>query len=93
MRQGFYRKYAFEVRERKISCKILDKNPTSGNYYDAACLYSIMNEKELALKHLDLSFQKGYRDFNHIKVDDDMDNIRELPEFKNLVQKYGGRIE
>jgi clan AA aspartic protease (TIGR02281 family) len=68
--------------------KILEKYPTYGNQYDAACLYSIMKENELALKYLDLAFENGYKDFHHIQVDDDMDNIRELPEFKALIKKY-----
>jgi tetratricopeptide (TPR) repeat protein len=68
--------------------KILEKYPTEGNYYDASCLYSLMEEKEQALKYLELAFKNGYRDFHHIQVDDDMDNIRELPEFKSLVKKY-----
>lgn len=67
--------------------KILEQYPTAGNFYDAACLYSLMNEKNSALKYLESSFQNGYVDFHHIQVDGDMDNIRESLEFKELVKK------
>lgn len=68
--------------------KILEKYPTDGIYYDGACLYSLMNKPIEAISHMEIAFQKGYRDFIHLSVDDDLDNIRDLPEFKNLVLKW-----
>ena len=59
-----------------------------GNYYDAACLYSIMNEPQKAIEFLTKAFELGYRRIAHIYADHDLDNIRELPEFKALIQKY-----
>lgn len=63
-----------------------DDNP--GNYYDAACLYSIMQEPDTAVKYLEKAFELGYRRMAHIKADHDLDNIRELPAFKSLIEKY-----
>lgn len=60
----------------------------AGYYYDAACLYARMNEKQQALESLETAFEKGYHRFYHIDIDDDIDNIRNTPEFKALMQKY-----
>lgn len=60
----------------------------AGNYYDKACLYSRIGEKEEALKALKVSLEKGFRRFNHIANDDDLDVIRNLPEFKALIEEY-----
>ena len=60
----------------------------SGNYYDAACLYSRMHDKEKALYYLEKSFELGYNRFAHIERDFDMDFIRDTEEFKNLIIKY-----
>ncbi len=68
--------------------KINSEYPTDGNYYDATCLYSLMNMPSIALTNLKTAFQNGYRDFVHLSVDEDMDNIRNLPEFKNLVEEW-----
>lgn len=68
--------------------RIVEKYPTDGNYYDAACLYSLMNKTNEALSNLKIAFAKGYRDFVHISVDDDLDNIRNLTEFKTLVEEW-----
>lgn len=59
-----------------------------GNYYDAACLYSRMKNKEKALEYLGKCLEMGYNRFAHIRMDHDMDFIRELPEFKDLLDKY-----
>lgn len=66
--------------------RIIDN--TNGDYYDAACLYSIMGEKEKALEYLRMAFLHGYRKFAHIAIDEDLDNIRNLPAFKDMIQEY-----
>lgn len=68
--------------------KILEQFPTEDNYYDATCLYSLMNKPGEAINSLKNAFQNGYRDFVHISDDDDLDNIRNLPEFINLVMEW-----
>ena len=71
---------------------ILDKYPTQGNYYDATCLYSLMNRPEEAVKYLQLAFEKGFRDFTHIANDDDLDNIRNSPEFIKLIEEWKEKL-
>lgn len=68
--------------------KIIEQYPTEGNYYDLACLFSLMDEQKDAIKNLTLAFQNGYRDFTHLSKDDDLDNIRNTPEFKYLVLEW-----
>ena len=69
--------------------KIIASDPEdAGHYYDQACLYSRMGHLEESVAALRVSFEKGYRSFSHIRLDDDMDAVRELPEFKALVEEY-----
>jgi clan AA aspartic protease (TIGR02281 family) len=68
--------------------KIIAEYPSDGNFYDASCLYSLMNMPALAIDNLKMAFQTGYRDFVHLSVDDDLDNIRNLPEFESLVKEW-----
>ena len=70
------------------SNKILEQYPNDGNYYDATCLYSLMNKPNEAIAMLKLAFQKGFNNFVHISADDDIDNIRNLSEFKNLISEW-----
>ena len=64
-----------------------------GNYYDRACLYSRMGRPEESVTALRTAFERGYRDFAHIRQDDDMDAVRDLPEFKALMQEYEAKLE
>ena len=94
---GNIRHYAyFELGENEKAKqwinKIIKANPEEGNYYDAACLYSLMKMNKQSVAYLDSSFQKGYRDFVHISKDDDLDNVRVLKEFKSLVTKWNARF-
>ena len=63
----------------------------AGSYYDAACLYSRMKNKEKALEYLEKSLQHGYTRFSHMDYDYDMDFIREAEEYKALIDKYKNR--
>lgn len=63
-----------------------------GNYYDAACLYSRMRDKENALKYLEMALQRGYNRFAHMERDFDLDFIRNTEEFKSLIEKYKTKI-
>jgi clan AA aspartic protease (TIGR02281 family) len=67
---------------------ILEKYPTSGNYYDAACLYSLMNRPADAIKYLQIAFEKGHRDFIHMEHDKDLDNIRNNRKYIELVEEW-----
>lgn len=71
----------------EILNKVLAANP-SENYYDAACLYSIMDEKEKAIAYLREALDAGYRKFAHINRDRDLNNIRNTAEFKALIKEY-----
>ena len=93
VKDGSCRQYAlFHLGRNKEAIvwmnKILEEYSGGGNYYDATCLYAGMNKPKEALAMLKLAFQKGYMEFNHIADDDDMDNIRNLPEFKKLVEEW-----
>ena len=58
------------------------------NVYNVACMYAILNNKTKALEYLEKSLQLGFNKFNWIQVDYDMKNIKELPEFITLINKY-----
>ena len=95
--------YAFlQLGQKEEAIDFMDKViaqdvENAGNYYDAACLYSRMGEQEKALDALETAFEKGFHRFYHIDIDDDMDNIRNIPRFKELMQKqrekYKSKVE
>ncbi|MGO5122449.1 tetratricopeptide repeat protein [Prevotella sp. Sow4_E9_plate] len=86
---SFYAYYYLGQKDKAIEIlnTMLDKDK-KGNCYDAACLYSVMGEKEKALSYLRQSLEDGYRRFAHIKRDRDLNNIRNTEEFKVLLKEF-----
>jgi len=94
VRAGSCRQYALHFLGRDQEAeewmnKIIEADPDdAGHYYDRACLYARMGRLEESIAALRVSFEKGYRSFAHIRLDDDMDAVRGLPEFKALIEEY-----
>ncbi|MGH2565498.1 MAG: tetratricopeptide repeat protein, partial [Ginsengibacter sp.] len=57
-------------------------------YYNVACLASLDKKTKEALENLEHSFQEGYKDYDHLLEDTDLNNIRNTEEFKQLMKKY-----
>ena len=68
--------------------KALAADSSAGQYYDAACLYSLMGDTATSLSYLRKSLEGGYRQFSHIRRDHDLDNIRSTAEYEALLREY-----
>ena len=55
-------------------------------FYNAACFYSSVGDKQLALQALRNAFASGYGFFEWIKRDPDLDGIRNEPEYIELMK-------
>jgi len=71
----------------KMGKKALSLSPTANQFYDMACIYSLLKQKEKAIEHLALAVRKGFSNYNHITTDKDLDYIRDDPKFTDLLEK------
>lgn len=88
---AMYALLALDRKDDAISFmnKVLEKDSTdAGNYYDAACFYSRIGDMEMAIKHLKTALDKGFRRFYHIRHDNDIEELREMPEFEEVMAIY-----
>lgn len=76
------------VNALEIIKDVYDENPDAEDEYDLACMYSLMDFKEEALNHFERALSKGYCDFVHVGNDTDLDNIREVKRFIQLINEY-----
>ena len=78
--------------ERFIKNKIIDASSKIGalanEYHNAACIYTTLGDFSKAFIYLDLSLQAGYKDFDHMLHDADLEPLYKLPEYKSLLLKY-----
>ena len=80
-------------RAKSFQFAVLSNSPSAGNYYDAACLFARMGEKEMSVNFLRNSLERGFRRFAHIHNDDDLDGIREMQGYKDLMKEYEAKYE
>ncbi len=92
--KGSCRQYALHFLNRNDEAlewmeKLVASAPeNNGIYYDKACLLARMGKLEESINALRISLEKGNRAFAHIEHDNDMDPIREHPEFIALIAEY-----
>lgn len=54
-------------------------------HYNLACSLSMTGQLANAVDSLAKAIELGYDDFGHIESDPDLDPLRDLPEFQNLI--------
>ena len=55
-------------------------------HFNIACIYSLLEKKDLSLQNLELAIQKGYKNFEHLKVVDELAFLRIQPEWESFVK-------
>jgi hypothetical protein len=56
-------------------------------FYNEACCFAISGERDKAMQSLKQAVESGFRDVAQIRGDDDLESLRQLPEFQQLVEK------
>ena len=56
-------------------------------YYNIACLFAIANDQEKAIEWLSRALEKGYDDWEKIKTDPDLENIRDSKYYQETIKK------
>jgi adenylate cyclase len=73
-------------RAVSVLAPLLDKHNLDGNtLFNIACLYAGLDDLEHAMESLRRSVAAGYRNIEQFRIDNDLDPLRELPEFKDLM--------
>lgn len=62
-----------------------DTTDISGNLYNAACVYARLGLNKEALKYLTDAIAQGYNHISHIESDYDLDNLRVMPEYQQMI--------
>jgi tetratricopeptide (TPR) repeat protein len=64
-------------------------NPDSPTIrYNLVCLYSLTGKLDLALDELDTALEKGFNDYEALRKDPDLNNLRKHPEFRKILEKH-----
>ena len=77
--------------ELNDSCLAAHPN-SGGTVYNSACLYSLMGNTDKALDELQRAFDLGFAHLSHMASDVDLDNVRNLPRYKQMVAQRKAQI-
>ena len=83
----------------KLDAALKKQPQDAGLHYDAACAYALASQPlakkdpakgrdraERAIHLLQTAIQNGYSDYNHMQEDADLDPIRDLPAFAEIMK-------
>ena len=62
-------------------------------YYNLACSYSLLNQTDKAFRSIKLAIKCGYRDFDYLKADNDLTNLRNDGRFQRYFLRVLKRIK
>lgn len=91
--------YVYQVRgENAKAIAVVDsvlarEEADAGDFYNAACVYARMGDRQKAMSYLTQAMEKGYLNMVHIRRDTDMDNLRQTPEFGALMERYEQKLK
>jgi tetratricopeptide (TPR) repeat protein len=57
-------------------------------HYNVACMYSRLKRVDESIEWLKKAIDKGYKNWQSIKSDDDLDNIRDTVGYKELIKDH-----
>ncbi|QLP99803.1 MAG: hypothetical protein HZY78_05835 [Burkholderiaceae bacterium] len=56
--------------------------------YNFASLHSLRGNVDLALDEIDAALSKGFTDYDALRDDPDLANLRRHPEFRKILEKH-----
>lgn len=69
-----------------------DTTDVSGTLYNAACIFARLGKTNEAFKYLKEAIAKGQTHFGHIETDYDLDCLRDLPQYQEIINSNAPEI-
>lgn len=82
---------AFKDKNYDLSIELYNKSiegnyALAASYYNIACNYSMMGNKEKAIEYINKSLNEGYNNWYHMICDKDLQNIIDEPEMVEIIK-------
>jgi len=69
--------------------RIVDYQPEQAEtYYNIACIYARQNKRDQAIDWFQKAIERGYNNWDLIKTDKDLENIRDSSMYKELIEDH-----
>jgi tetratricopeptide (TPR) repeat protein len=85
----FIRQKKFDEAKNDLDKALTIDPHNPATYYNTAALYAIQKQSSPALEYLDKALVLGFKDYDLLRTDPDLNNIRKLPEFRKILERRG----
>ena len=87
-----YTRTGAHERGLEIDLRLIRLRPGSARgHYNLACSYALLERPDDAMRELELAYDCGFDDADHVKKDADLASLRERADFKKLVRRVRAR--
>jgi hypothetical protein len=73
---------------KKIFYAFPDHNLGYTAAYNLACMYSVKGDKVRGLDWLEISIKHGFRKFDHLKKDPDLEKLKDDSRYKEILRRF-----
>ena len=80
------KKYNKAAEDLKKAASLDPRDPAV--FYNLAALYALQKQLDLALEALDKALDLGFNDYDSLRKDPDLNNLRKHPEFRQILEKH-----
>lgn len=91
-----YNKKEYQKSVEKFKTAFKLESRSASDFYNAACSAALSGNNKLALEWLNLAYQNGWTNINHLKSDSDLNSLHDSKEWEKLVeaiQKASDKVE
>lgn len=86
------KQYRESAQRYEESFAVKGAQPSSGDFYNAACSWALAGETSKALQNLDRAIQAGWDDVTHLKTDSDLDVLHLDTRWQPLLRKLEAHV-
>jgi TolA-binding protein len=80
------KKFNMAADDLKKASELTPEDPNV--YYNLTALYSLQKQSDLALNALDKALEYGFNNYNSLRKDPDLKNLRKHPEYRQVLEKH-----
>jgi tetratricopeptide (TPR) repeat protein len=78
------------ARALEIDRRVVQLSPADGvAHYNLGCSLALMGHAQEAIQALRQALRHGYHDIDYLESDHDLDSLRHLPEYRELLREFG----
>ncbi len=85
--------YLESAKAYEMALERKDEKGTAGDYYNAACSWALAGDKEKGLYFLKISADRGWRNFDWMHQDKDLESLQTAPQWTAIADKVQANLD